>query len=141
MDDHGQHTGDSAGTWAEHGDAGLAQRRIVEASVTLRQALECDEASGRSIVELLEQDIPVHDVVLRTRPVHLEQCGDVDALLEEYLDRRRRFRLLSVEALLHDGMSMGRIASVFGVSRQRISQLAAQISKDRPDPTPPVDSP
>ena len=68
-------------------------------------------ASGRSWREIVHQE---------ERPLVVES---VTSVLEQLSAVGSRFRRAQAKALHHEGLSMERVASLFGVTRQRVSAL------------------
>jgi HEAT repeat protein len=82
-------------------------RRVLERAEFLRT----QRASGKSWSELVSEE---------SRPLIVEMIGDN---LDRLFEAGSRFRRAEAKALHDDGLTMDRIAELFGVTRQRVSAL------------------
>ena len=115
-----------------------------EEAATLRSALRRVERVLERVCRQVEREVPVHEVMDQIG------VGELRAELVERLTRfeeaRRRMRVACFRMSLTEGLSIGDIARLWGISRQLASRLVnetathprARCAPDRTRRTPPA---
>lgn len=125
-------------------------RPLTEAETAARQqqlirALQEFEQAGVQ----LRHDLRTLDTMLRRTRRHYERGGHtgelarvgdvpgvragVTAAIAQFEQTRREARVATVRLAIAEGRSIGAVARMFGLSRQRLSRLMQQAAKDEPD--------
>ena len=111
--------------------AGLDEFR--QEAAALRFGLRRYERALERVSRQVERDVPLHEVMGQIG------VGDLRADLVERLTRfeeaRHRMRTACFRVSLAEGLSIGGIARIWGISRQLASRLVHETADD---PTPPV---
>jgi len=106
--------------------AGL--REFQQEAATLRAALRRYEVVLGRVHRQVERGAPLHEVMGKIG------VSDLRAELVERLDRfeeaRRRMRVACFRMSLSEGLSIGGIARLWGISRQLASRLVNETAKD-----------
>ena len=110
---------------------------VLDALDALVEAVEENMARNRRVIErarhlrrLREEGRPWSEIVRdEDKPLIVEMIGDN---LDRLFDAGSRFRRAQAKALHDDGVTMERIAELFGVTRQRVSKLLKPVRADEP---------
>jgi hypothetical protein len=117
--------------------AGLDEFR--QEAATLRSALRRYERALERVCRQVERDVPLHEVMGQIG------VGDLRADLVERLTRfeeaRHRMRVACFRMSLTEGLSIGDIARLWGISRQLASRLVNEGTESARGPTTPSDLP
>jgi hypothetical protein len=108
-------------------------REFAQEAATLRSSLRCYERAMERVCRQVEREVPLHEAMGQIG------VGEVRADLVERLTRfeeaRHRMRTACFRVSLTEGLSIGGIARLWGISRQLASRL---VNETADDPTPPV---
>ena len=108
----------------DQGDLVLkALRDLLEAADGVEASLAAVRARAEHLLEMRERGVPYRDLVDEAhRPLIAELLTDTISRFEA---AGTRFRAAEARALRAEGLTLERIAELFGLTRQRISVLLA----------------
>lgn len=101
----------------------------MEASARLRANLLEGEKIGQAMIDLLEADTPVSETVGATGREASDLRSTTNELLSAFEHRRHQMRLAFITPSLEEGLSIGEISRVLGISRQLASRLAREAAE------------
>ena len=113
---------------SERAQALAGLREFQQEAATLRTALRRYELVLGRVCRTVEQGAPLHEVMRKIGVSDLR--ADLVERLERFEDARHRMRVACFRMSLTEGLSIGDIARLWGISRQLASRLVNEARKD-----------